>query len=253
MANRAIREAGFRVPYLTIEALDAWTPLAITVKRLEGYAKRYTDGINGYFETAEKRGVVVQVYDYMNFKTEDVKIAKHFVFVVFEVGEAVPQCDATHRSRFYQLKRFVQRYWATDHYRLSSEVLKQPVREHSNPPQYLPSLASEFFNVPDSAGRKPDRLTRMAAITAIGIVMRTSPSKWRQGALLWVPMAHWGCAVVVICWSGRLKRYLIFHSFRPSPRRPTFEITELLWYQFRYRHCHFQVLEGPKIVKHGAP
>ena len=34
VANRAIREAGFRVPYLTIEALDAWTPLAITVKHL---------------------------------------------------------------------------------------------------------------------------------------------------------------------------------------------------------------------------
>ena len=34
VANRAIREAGFWVPYLTIEALDAWTPLAITVKHL---------------------------------------------------------------------------------------------------------------------------------------------------------------------------------------------------------------------------
>ena len=30
--------------------------------------------------------------------------------------------------------------------------------------------------------------------------------------------------------------------------RSALEITELLWYQFRYRHCHFQVLEGPKIV-----
>ncbi|MEC8490194.1 MAG: hypothetical protein VXZ13_14910, partial [Pseudomonadota bacterium] len=37
--------------------------------------------------------------------------------------------------------------------------------------------------------------------------------------------------------------------------RSALEITELLWYQFRYRHCHFQVLEGPKIaimiVPHG--
>ena len=30
--------------------------------------------------------------------------------------------------------------------------------------------------------------------------------------------------------------------------RSALEITELLWYQFRYRHCHFQVLEGPKIT-----
>ena len=30
--------------------------------------------------------------------------------------------------------------------------------------------------------------------------------------------------------------------------RSALEITELLWYQFRYRHCHFQVLEGPKIA-----
>ena len=171
VANRAIREAGFWVPYLTIEALDAWTPLAITVERLKGYAERYIDGTNGYFGTAKERGVVVQIYDYMNFKSEDVKIAKHFVFVVFEVGEAVPQCDATHRSRFYQLKRLVQRYWATDQYRLSSEVLKQPVDRHSNPPQYHPSLAAEFLNVPDSAGQKPDRLARMAAITRIGIIM----------------------------------------------------------------------------------
>ena len=44
----------------------------------------------------------------------------------------------------------------------------------------------------------------------------TSPSKWRQGALLWVPMAHWGCAVVVVCWSSRLKRYLIFQFFWPA-------------------------------------
>ena len=86
VANRAIREAGFWVPYLTIEALDAWTPLAITVEDLVGYAKRYTDGTNGYFETAQQRGVVVQIYDYKDFKSEGVKIAKHFVFVVFEVG-----------------------------------------------------------------------------------------------------------------------------------------------------------------------
>ena len=37
--------------------------------------------------------------------------------------------------------------------------------------------------------------------------------------------------------------------------RSTLEITELLWCQFRYRHRHFQVLEGPKIaimiVPHG--
>ena len=171
VANRAIREAGFWVPYLTIEALDAWTPLAITVEDLVGYAKRYTDGTNGYFETAQQRGVVVQIYDYKDFKSEGVKIAKHFVFMVFEVGGAVPPCDAAHRSRFYQLKRFVQRYWATDHYRLSSEVLKQPVDEHSNPPQYFPSLASEFLSVPDSVGQKPDRPTRTAVITAIGIVM----------------------------------------------------------------------------------
>ena len=36
VANRAIREAGFWVPYLTIEALDAWTPLAITMEHLKG-------------------------------------------------------------------------------------------------------------------------------------------------------------------------------------------------------------------------
>ena len=30
--------------------------------------------------------------------------------------------------------------------------------------------------------------------------------------------------------------------------RSTLEITELLWCQFRYRHRHFQVLEGPKIA-----
>merc|ERR1712146_572952 len=44
----------------------------------------------------------------------------------------------------------------------------------------------------------------------------TYPSKWRQCALLWVPMAHLGCAVVVVCWSGRLKRYLIFQFFWPA-------------------------------------
>ena len=30
--------------------------------------------------------------------------------------------------------------------------------------------------------------------------------------------------------------------------RSALEITGLLWCQFRYRHRHFQVLEGPKIV-----
>ena len=93
------------------------------------------------------------------------------MFVVFEMGRDVPQSDQSHRSRFYQLKRLVHRHWATDHYRLSSEVLKQNVDRESNPPRYFPSLASEFLGVPDSVGETPDRLTRAAAITAIGIIL----------------------------------------------------------------------------------
>ena len=46
--------------------------------------------------------------------------------------------------------------------------------------------------------------------------------------------------------------HLIFQYMHGSQNQSMgtfrFEITELLWYQFRYRHCHFQVLEGPKIV-----
>ena len=96
-------------------------------------------------------------------------------------------------------------------------------------------------------------------------------------------MAHWGCAVGVVCchlsifFAGHVPKtcpgakitsiatinyinQLLFH--RPSSiifqwvygpqlqrmSRSALEITELLWYQFRYRHCHFQVLEGPKIA-----
>ena len=86
VAYMAILKAGFVVPYLTIEALDAWTPSDITVEDLKEYAKRYMEGSNRYFETAQQRGVVVQIYDYKDFKSEGVKIAKHFVFMVFEVG-----------------------------------------------------------------------------------------------------------------------------------------------------------------------
>jgi hypothetical protein len=171
VAYMAMLAAGFQVPYLTVQALDAWTPSDITVKHLVEYAKRYTDGSNGYFEAAQQRGVVVQVYDYSAFEGEGVKIAKHFLFVVFKVGMEMPQCDQSHRSRFYQLNRFVHSYWTTDHHRLGSEVLKQNVDKHSNPPRYYPSLASEFLGVPDSAGKTPDRPTRMAAVTCIGIIM----------------------------------------------------------------------------------
>ena len=171
VAYMAILKAGFEVPYLTIEALDAWTPSDITVEDLMEYAKRYMEGSNRYFETAQQRGVFVEVYDYTTFKSEGLKIAKHFLFVVFEMGKDVPQSDQSHRSRFYQLKRLVHRYWATDHHRLSSEVLKQQLVKGSKPLQYCPSLASEFLGVPDSVGETPDRLTRAAAITRIGEFM----------------------------------------------------------------------------------
>ena len=137
VAYMAILKAVFEIHYLTIEALDAWTPSDITVKLLNEYAKRYTDGTNGYFATAQQRGVVVQVVNYEAF--EDVKVARHFVFVVFKAGSQVPQCDWSQRSRFYQLKRLVHRYWATDHHRLSSEVLKQQAVAGSAPQYYLSS------------------------------------------------------------------------------------------------------------------
>ena len=86
VAYMAILKAGFVVPYLTIEALDAWTPSDITVEDLKEYAKRYMEGSNRYFETAQQRGVFVEVYDYTTFKSEGLKIAKHFLFVVFEMG-----------------------------------------------------------------------------------------------------------------------------------------------------------------------
>ena len=171
VAYMAILAAGFKVPYLTIEALAAWPPSGIKAKDLKEYAKRYIEGSNGYFKTAQQRGVIVQVYDYKDFKDEGIKIAKHFVFMVFKAGKEVPQCDGSHRSRFYQLKRLVHKYWSTDQHRLAQEALEQSVDEHSNPPRYFPSLACEFLGVPDSVGKTPDRLTRAAAITRSGIIM----------------------------------------------------------------------------------
>ena len=75
VAYMAILEAGFEVPYLTIEALDAWTPSDITVEDLMEYAKRYMEGSNRYFETAQQRGVFVEVYDYTTFKSEGLKLS----------------------------------------------------------------------------------------------------------------------------------------------------------------------------------
>ena len=169
VAFRAI-PADCRVPFLTIPAVDALTPMDITADGLDAYARRYTDGTNGYEAQAPQRGVVVQVVNNKSFDCV-LRMARHFVFVLFESGREVPQCDAGYRGRFYELKRLVDTLWSTNQYRLSTELLKQNLTKGSNPPRYHQSLACEFLGVPDSLGSKPDRVTRAAAITRIGIIM----------------------------------------------------------------------------------
>jgi len=169
VAFRAI-PADCRVPFLTIPAVDALTPMDITADGLDAYARRYTDGTNGYEAQAPQRGVVVQVVNNKSFDC-GLRMARHFVFVLFESGREVPQCDAGYRGRFYELKRLVDTLWSTNQYRLSTELLKQNLTKGSNPPRYHQSLACEFLGVPDSLGSKPDRVTRAAAITRIGIIM----------------------------------------------------------------------------------
>ena len=158
------------VPFLTLPALDAWTPSEITADALRAYAERYTDGSNGYEGTAKQRGVVVQVVNYKSF--EDVNMAKHCVFVLFEPGGEVPRCDANYRKDFYRLKRLVNKLWATDQHALSSALLHRPRLQYSNPPEYGPSLAFLFLKVPEAASsERPDRVARSLALVAVGCLL----------------------------------------------------------------------------------
>ena len=116
------------VPFLTIPALAAWTPIDITAQDLDAYARRYMK--NNYADGAVPRGVVVQVVN--NYQG----MAKHFVFVLFPQGNEAPRCDANYRSDFYRLKRLVGDLWATDQHALSSELLHRPCIRHTNPPEY---------------------------------------------------------------------------------------------------------------------
>ena len=154
------------VPFLTLPALDAWTPSDITADDLKNYAKRYADGSNRYGDTAQQRGVVVQIVN--NFQG----MAKHYVFVLFKSGGKVPRCNANYRGDFYRLKRLVAELWASDQHALSSKLLHRPQLRHSNPPEYGPSLAFLFLKVPEAASfERPDRVARSLALVAAGCIM----------------------------------------------------------------------------------
>ena len=163
--------------YLSIGALDEWTQSDITKDDLLAYAKRYLDNHYGRKENGRgRRGVIVEKVDHYQ------DMATHYLFQLFTPGGEEPPSGAAFLSRFLKLKRSVSNLWSTDQYDLSSELLHRPRLEHSNPPDYAPSLAHEFPKVasgdggfvafPEAASpERPDRLSRQLAIATVGLVL----------------------------------------------------------------------------------
>lgn len=152
------------IPFITISALNAWTPSTITATQIKKYALNYLG--EGYHHDAVDRGVVVHKVDHTN------EMGTHYLFALFQPGSCLPKAmEATDWARFNKLRQYVTSMWQSDQDELSSVLYHRSRIESTYPPQYRHSLAHDFLGMAEPKSERPDREARAVLLCKLSTIM----------------------------------------------------------------------------------